>query len=68
MADPKWTPKTLLAAGVGAGLVGGAALLGGWMLAGLFAGLFDADDAPRQAERLPVAPGLFDAVQESRTT
>lgn len=72
MAEPKWTPKTALAAGVGAGLLGGAALLGGWMLAALLGGIFG-DRTPdrvaeRESTRLPISQSLFAEVQESLHT
>ncbi|MEQ8604268.1 MAG: gamma-glutamyltransferase [Marivibrio sp.] len=69
MTDPKWTAKTALAAGVGAGLLGGAALLGGWMLAALLGGIFGDREAQvadeRRSSRLPISQSLFSEVQDS---
>lgn len=61
MAQPKWSPKTALVAAVGAALVGGGTLLGGWLLAALFTGF--GPDAPAERTRTPVPPTLFEDVQ-----
>ncbi|MCR9219607.1 MAG: gamma-glutamyltransferase [Alphaproteobacteria bacterium] len=51
MSQPTWTPKNLLAAAVGVALLGGGAVIGGWMLAALFGGVLGghALEAPAEA-------------------
>ncbi|MBP5855965.1 gamma-glutamyltransferase [Marivibrio halodurans] len=44
MPEPKWTPRTVLVAAIGAALIGGGTVLGGWLLAALFTG-FTSDPA-----------------------
>lgn len=61
MPEPKWTPKTVLVAAIGAALIGGGTVLGGWLLAALFTGF---TDDPSAARKPAPEPALADMTVE----